>query len=50
MDNCVKDNKNHHLPIVLFLVITRKMFGKLQQRLMVVGHTHKEILYIFPKN
>jgi hypothetical protein len=31
MDNCVKDNKNHHLLIVLSLQITKEVFEVVQQ-------------------
>jgi hypothetical protein len=31
MDNCVKDNNNHHLLIVLSLRITKEVFEVVQQ-------------------
>jgi hypothetical protein len=43
MDNCVKDNKNHHLLVDLFFIITREVFEKVQQGFLVVGHIHKDI-------
>jgi hypothetical protein len=43
MDNCVKDNKNHHLLAFLSLMITREVFEEVQLRFLVVGHTHEDI-------
>jgi hypothetical protein len=43
MDNCVKDNKNHHLLAFLSLMITRKVSEQMQLRFLIVGHTHEDI-------
>ncbi len=53
IDNCVKDNKNHHLLIFLFLLTPRKMFEEVQLGFLIEGHTHEDIdgnfRYIFKK-
>jgi hypothetical protein len=43
MDNCVKDNKNHHLLTFLSLLIACKVFKEVQFGFLVVGHTHEVI-------
>ncbi len=43
MDNCVKDNKNHHLLAFLSFLIAREVFEEVQLRFLVVGHTHEDI-------
>jgi hypothetical protein len=43
MDNCVKDNKNHHLLVFLSLLTTREVFKEVQLGFLVVGHTHENI-------
>jgi hypothetical protein len=43
MDNCVKDNKNHHLLAFLFLFNAYKVFKEAQLGFLVVGHTHEDI-------
>jgi hypothetical protein len=43
MDNCVKDNKNHHLLAFLSLLTTQEVFKEVQLGFLVVGHTHENI-------
>jgi hypothetical protein len=43
MDNCVKDNKNHHLLVFLSLLTAHKVFKEVQLGFLVVGHTHEDI-------
>jgi hypothetical protein len=43
MNNCVKDNNNHHLLMFLSLLTTRENFEEVQLGFLVVGHTHEDI-------
>jgi hypothetical protein len=43
MDNCVKDNKNHHLLMFLSLLTTCEVFQKVQLGFLVLGHTHEDV-------
>ncbi len=43
MDNCVKDNKNHHMLAFLSLLIACKVFKEVQLGFLIVGHTHEDI-------
>jgi len=43
MDNCVKNNKDHHLLAFLSLLTTRELFEEVQLGFLVVGHTHEDI-------
>jgi hypothetical protein len=43
MDNCVKDNKNHHLLAFLSLLIAIKVSEEIQLGHFIVGHTHEDI-------
>jgi hypothetical protein len=43
MDNCVKDNKNHHMLAFLSLLIAKDFSEKIQWGFLVVGHTHEDI-------
>jgi hypothetical protein len=43
MDNCVKDNKNHHLLAFLSLLSAREVFEEVQLGFLIVGHTHEDI-------
>ncbi len=43
MDNCVKDNKSHHMSAFLSLSIARKVVKEVQLGFLVVGHTHENI-------
>jgi hypothetical protein len=43
MDNCVKDNKNHHLLAFSSLLIACEVFEEVQLGFLVVGHTHEDI-------
>jgi hypothetical protein len=53
MDNCVKNNKNHHLLAFLYFLNVREMFEEMQLGFLVVGHSHEDIDgnfgYIFDK-
>jgi hypothetical protein len=46
MDNCVKDNKNHHMLVFLSLLTTREVFEEVQLGFLVVEHTHENIVLI----
>jgi hypothetical protein len=43
MDNCVKDNNNHHLLAFLSLFIAYEVFKEVHLGFIVVGHTHEDI-------
>jgi hypothetical protein len=43
MDNCVKDNKNRHLLVFLYLLTAHEVFEEVQLGFLVVGHTHEDI-------
>jgi hypothetical protein len=43
MNNCVKDNKNHHLLAFFSLLTAQRMFDEVQLGFLVVQHTHKDI-------
>lgn len=43
MDNCVNDNKNHHLFAFLSFLIITKVFEKMQLWFLIVGHIHEDI-------
>jgi hypothetical protein len=43
MDNCVEDNKNHHLLAFLSLLTIREVFEEVQLGFFIVGHTHEDI-------
>jgi hypothetical protein len=43
MDNCVKDNNNHHLLAFLYFLIATKVFEEMQLGFLVVGYTHEDI-------
>ncbi len=42
MDNCVKDNKNHHLLVFFSLLTTREVFKEVQLGFLIVEHTHED--------
>jgi hypothetical protein len=43
MDNCVKDNKNHHLLTFLSLLTTRDVFEEVKLGFLIFGHTCEDI-------
>jgi hypothetical protein len=43
MNNCVKDNKNHHLLAFIFWLTAQRVFDEVQLGFLVVQHTHKDI-------
>jgi len=42
MDNCVKDNKNHHMLVFFSLLTTHEVF-EIQLGFLVIGPTHEDI-------
>ncbi len=42
MDNCVKDNKNHHMLVFFSLLTTHEVF-EVQLGFLVIGRTHEDI-------
>jgi hypothetical protein len=43
MNNCVKDNTNHHLLPIFSLLTTQRVFDEVQLGFLVVQHTRKDI-------
>ncbi len=43
MDNCVKDNMNHHMLMFLSLLTVCEVFEEVQLGFLVMGHTHEYI-------
>ncbi len=43
MNNCVKDNKNHHLLAFFSLLNAQRVFNEVQLGFLIVEHTHKDI-------
>ncbi len=43
MNNCIKDNKNHHLLAFFFLLDVEKVFDEAQWGFSIVQHTHNDI-------
>ncbi len=43
MNNCINDNKNHHLFAFFSLLTAQRMFDEVQLGFLIVQHTHKNI-------
>jgi hypothetical protein len=42
LDNCVKDNKNHHMLVFFSLLTTHEVF-EVRLGFLVIKHTHEDI-------